>query len=144
VTTEAAVGQAEWTLAQRTVTSRIEGRVEAVYHRKGEFVSAGSPILSVLPEDGVKVRFFVPQSLVGSLQTGGFVSVSVGAISGEESAEMRATISFVATEAEFTPPVIYSVDSREKLVFMVEARLPIGSALRPGIPVDIRLSADRP
>jgi HlyD family secretion protein len=134
-TSEAAVGQAEWRLDQRSITSRISGRVEALYQRTGEFINAGSPVLSVLPATGIKVRFFVPQNQVASIETGDIVTVSIN--DGETTTNAR--VSFVATDTEFTPPVIYSIDSREKLVFMVEARLPEGAGMRPGVPVDVEL-----
>lgn len=51
---------------------------------------------------------------------------------------MDATISFIAQQEEFTPPVIFSQDSRTKLVFKLEARVPGGMKLNPGQPVQVR------
>ncbi len=131
----AVLAQAEWRLGQRTVKARVGGRVEDVFHRAGEFVTAGSPVLALLPPGALKVRFFVPQARLSDVTPGKPVEVL---IDGRQD-PVSANISHVAREAEFTPPVIYSVGSREKLVFLVEARLDDPSAARPGQPVDVRL-----
>ena len=132
---EAAVAQVAWTLSQRNIESRVDGQVEELFHRKGEFVTMGSSVVSILPDDALKIRFFVPQSDLPSMQLGEEVSVSADGLA----APVSANISFVAREAEFTPPVIYSADVRDKLVFLVEARLPAGTDIRPGLPVDVSL-----
>lgn len=132
---EAQYKKARWQLGQRTITARTQGRVEEVFHRAGEFVTLGAPLLSVLPDNGMKVRFFIPESRLSELKTGDNVTVQVDNMT----ALISAKISYIAREAEYTPPVIYSVNSREKLVFMVEARLQDAAHLRPGQPVDVRL-----
>ena len=130
-----ALAQAEWRLSERSVTAKISGRIEDVFHREGEFVRAGAPVAAILPVDAMKVRFFVPQMMVPELAIGENVLVKAD---GNET-PIPATISYIASEAEFTPPVIYSAGSREKLVFLIEARLNGGAALHPGLPVDVSL-----
>ena len=130
---EAQVSQAQWRLDQRRTKARVSGRIDQMFHRRGEFVGAGAPVLSVLPDDALKVRFFIPQSALHGINVGDSVRVSADAAPDA----INATVSFIADEAEFTPPVIYSTDSREKLVFLVEARLPPDAGLRPGLPVDV-------
>lgn len=130
----AALKQADWALDQRRVSARVAGRVEEVYLRKGEYASAAAPVLAILPPDGLKIRFFVPQSEIGGLAPGGSVSIRADALP----EPVTARITFVAQEAEYTPPVIYSAESREKLVFMIEARPETAAGLRPGQPVDVR------
>ncbi|NQV72231.1 HlyD family efflux transporter periplasmic adaptor subunit [bacterium] len=131
----AALRQTEWKLNRRIVRATVPGAVEMVFHRQGEFVSTGAPVLAILPPDNIKVRFFVSQELVSTIQLGQTVQFKPDGI-GEA---VSATVSFIAKEAEFTPPVIYSKDARQKLVFMVEAHLPQGVSLRPGLPVDVTL-----
>lgn len=133
---DAQMQQAEWRLDQRTVTSKVAGRVEMVFKRQGEFVTVGTPVLALLPPENIKIRFFVPQSEVSKLPLGSTIKVRPDG----ETEALVAVISFVATEPEFTPPVIYSTDARAKLVFMMEARLVGERALRPGLPVDIMLN----
>ena len=131
----AALAQAEWHLDQRRIVARTDGRVEEVFHRRGEYVTGNTPVLALLPPNGLKVRFFVPQSDLSQIAPGDEVDV----FSDVESKTIQARVTFIASEAEFTPPVIYSVDSREKLVFLVEARLEEARSLHPGQPVDVRL-----
>ena len=134
---QAAVDQARWKLDQKTVVSTHAGRVFDTPYRLGEWVAAGNPVVRMLPPQYVKVRFFVPETVVGSLSTGRNVSISCDGCA----SEVPATLSFVSTEAEFTPPVIYSNETRAKLVFMIEARPASDSKvkLNPGQPVSVRL-----
>lgn len=129
---EAARAEADWELSQYENRARVKGTVEDSFFRKGEFITSGA-IVVALEEDGArKVRFFVPQRDLPALSLGKKVSVRVS-----DGAKEPATIEHIAHEAEFTPPVIYSEDSREKLVFLVEARLAPKTRLRPGLPVSV-------
>lgn len=132
---QAALEQAQWKLDQKTVTSTREGRVVDTLYREGEYVKEGSPIVRMLPPSNVKVRFFVPQTLVGAIAPGRAASVRCDGCA----AEVPVTVSFIATDAEYTPPIIYSNETRAKLVFLVEARpAPEGAArLHPGQPVSV-------
>lgn len=133
----AALDQASWKLDQKSVLATQAGRVFDTLYRKGEWVAAGSPVVRMLPPQNVKVRFFVPEAMVGGLATGRAVAIQCDGCG----AEIPATIAYVSTEAEFTPPVIYSNETKSKLVFMVEAR-PAGEnapRLRPGQPVSVIL-----
>lgn len=133
---EATVAKVRWSVDQKQQVSPVEGAVHDTLYRPGEFVSAGSPIVSLLPPQNIKVRFFVPQDKLPSLKTGTPVQVTLdGTVK-----VYAATVSYIATQAEFTPPVIYSQQTRSKLVFMIEAQFnPADSAtLHPGQPVDVR------
>jgi HlyD family secretion protein len=113
------------------------GRVEDVMFKAGETVPANVPVVSIVPDGDVKVRFYVPQSLVASYKPGRKVAIGCDGCA----AGMTATVNFVATEPEFTPPVIYSLDARQKLVFMVEAMPSNSRALVPGQPIDVAPAA---
>jgi len=132
---EAAVDGARWALERRQVRARAAGRVEQVFFRQGEYAPAGSPVLSILPPGRLKVRFFVPQAALPALSLGAPVEIRADG----RPSPVTGRISFIAAEAEYTPPVIYSAGSRDALVFLVEARLPETAALPPGLPVDVRL-----
>lgn len=132
---KANLAQAQWRLDQRSVKAKAGGRIENVFHRQGEFVTAGAPVFSILPASGLKVRFFAPQAALPKFSTGARVLVDADGLD----APIEAIISYIAAEAEFTPPVIYSIGSRDKLVFLIEARLSEGGKLRPGLPVDVSL-----
>lgn len=126
-------------LSDMAAAAPVAGIVERVFHRRGEVVAAGQPIVALLAPENMKVRFFAPERLLSELRVGGRVLVRCD---GEDCDEpLRATISFISSEPQFTPPIIYSLEQRQKLVFLVEARLD-GAAgpVRPGMPVDIELA----
>jgi HlyD family secretion protein len=134
---QAAVDQARWKLDQKTVVATHAGRVFDTPYRLGEWVAAGNPVVRMLPPQYVKVRFFVPQTIVGGLKVGRSVSIHCDGCA----ADVSGTLTYISTEAEYTPPVIYSNETRGKLVFMIEARPSPDNAmnLNPGQPVSVRL-----
>ena len=99
----------------------------------GEWVSANQPVVTLLPDEKVKVRFFVPEKEVARYRPGRDVRFSCDACGGR----LTATIRYVSPRPEFTPPIIYSRDSRDRLVFMVEAYPKRPANLQPGLPVDV-------
>jgi HlyD family secretion protein len=131
------LAQAEWKLKQKSVASSVAGTVSDTLFVRGEWVPAGAPVVSLLPPANVKVRFFVPETRLGSVKVGQKVSLACDGCA----APIDASVSFIASQAEFTPPVIYSKDNRAKLVFLVEARTTGADAakLHPGQPVDVTL-----
>ena len=134
---KAVLAQNDWKVAQKSMAAPLAGLVENTYFSRGEWVPAGQPILSLLPPDKIKVRFFVPENVLGNIKVGQSVSLACSGCG----APIKATITFIAAQPEFTPPVIYSKDSRAKLVFYVEAKPPPEQAARlhPGQPVDVAL-----
>jgi HlyD family secretion protein len=134
---QAALAQAQWKLDQKSVKAPHAGLVFDTMYRSGEWVAAGSPVVRMLPPGNVKVRFFVPQAVVGALATGRGVRVHCDGCG----ADVPAVVSFISDQAEYTPPVIYSNETRAKLVFLVEARPSESDApkLHPGQPVDVAL-----
>lgn len=140
---QAALEMAEWRLSQRRVTAPADGRVDDVLARAGEMMTAGEPVISLLPPENIFLRFFVPEPLLGSLHLGDHVGLQCDSCA----SGVTATISFISPQAEFTPPLIYSEANTAKLVFMVEARPPPDQAvkLNPGQPVEVRpLAAPKP
>jgi HlyD family secretion protein len=109
--------------------------------KPGESVTANMPVISIVPDGEVKVRFYVAQGLVNGFRPGRRVAIACdGCARG-----MTATVDFVASQPEFTPPIIYSLDARQKLVFMVEAAPSDPRALVPGQPMDVAgAAADLP
>ena len=110
-----------------------DGRVEDVFYQRGEWVSANQPVVSLLPDAKVKVRFFVPEQEVSRYREGRNVRFTCDGCA----RALTATIRYVSPRPEFTPPIIYSRDSRDRLVFMVEAYPKQPRALQPGLPVDV-------
>ncbi len=136
---KAQLTQSEWQLQQKAVASPVAARVEDTLYRVGEWVPAGSPVVSLEEPAAVKLRFFVPQTRLDTVRPGSAVQINCDGCG----APMQATVSFVASEAEFTPPVIYSKESRQRLVFLVEARPATQDVARlhAGQPVDVHLAA---
>ena len=134
---EAALAQAQWQLLQKSVKATRAGAIDDTYYNVGEWVPAGNPVVSILPPENRKIRFFVPETRLGSLKLGQTLQVHCDGC-GEPTA-MK--ISYISPQAEYTPPVIYSKESRAKLVMMVEALPDIKDAARlhVGQPVDVSL-----
>lgn len=129
---------AQWRLSEKRLSSSVEGYVQDTLYRVGEWVPAGRPVVSLLPPANIKVRFFVPENKLATIQLDQTVHIVCDAC--DES--IPATINYVSSEAEFTPPVIYSRESREKLVYMIEAKIAPEKAklLHPGQPIEIHLN----
>jgi HlyD family secretion protein len=131
------LAQAKVRLEQKTAVAPAAALVQDTFFREGEWVPAGSPVVSLLPPGNIKVRFFVPEPVVGKLRVGEPVRITCDGCM----APIGAQISFVSPQAEYTPPVIFSRESRAKLVLMVEARPGAEDArmIHPGQPVDVKL-----
>jgi HlyD family secretion protein len=135
-TAEAA--QKRWVVERKSVPAPAGGQIAETYYRPGEWVPAGAPVASLLPDARRRLRFFVPETAVAAIKPGDAVEAACDGCA----APIRATVDFVSPQAEYTPPVIYSRESRERLVFRVEAvpapdQVP---GLAPGLPIDVRLA----
>lgn len=135
----AAVAQAQWNLAQKHQDAPKTGLVFDTLYREGEWVEAGKPVVELLPPENMKVRAFIGEARIGSLHAGDAVRVMVDGVA----EPFAGKISFISPQAEYTPPVIYSQESRDKLMFMIEIVFDPASAqkLHPGQPVDVDLGA---
>jgi HlyD family secretion protein len=131
---EARVATSQTRLARRRLVSPVAGTVQQVYFRPGEMVPAGRPVLAILPPGNLKVRFFVPEPVLSRVAYGETITVRC-----DGCANQSARVSFIAKSAEYTPPVIYSLEERNKLVFLIEALPEQPDKLRVGQPVDVLL-----
>jgi HlyD family secretion protein len=133
----AAAAQAEWRLEQKSIAAPAAGLVHDTFFVEGEWVPAGKPVVSLLPPGNVKARFYAPEAVLGSIQPGRAIEIRCDGCP----APVAARVSFISSQAEYTPPVLYSRESRAKLLFLVEARVEPanGARLRPGQPVEVRL-----
>ena len=138
---EAALAKADWELSQKRQKAPKAGLVFDTLYREGEWVAAGRPVVALLPPHNIKVRTFVPETLIGRIHPGHPVRVSVDGVR----EPFVGTVSYISPKAEYTPPVIYSQESRTKLVFMVETVFApdIAASLHPGQPVDVEFGSDR-
>ncbi|MGN6536460.1 MAG: HlyD family secretion protein [Mesorhizobium sp.] len=136
---KAALDQAEWRLSKRTLTAPAAGRINDVIRNAGDTAGPTAPVVSMLPDGAVKLTVYVPEAAFSSIKVGSELAVRCdGCGSG-----LKARVSYVSPDPEFTPPVIYSLENRQKLVYLVEAR-PEGGAgpLQPGQIVDVDIARE--
>ncbi|MFA6264690.1 MAG: efflux RND transporter periplasmic adaptor subunit [Pseudolabrys sp.] len=124
---------AQTRMTRRRALSPVTGSVEEVYYRPGETVQPGKPVVALLPPANLKIRFFAPEKELAAIQIGDTVGVTCDSCA----AGLTAKVTFIARSAEYTPPVIYSLEERAKLVYLIEARPGDPSKFRVGQPVTV-------
>lgn len=130
------LAQADWKLAQKSQRAPMAAAVVDTLYTRGEWVQAGAPVVSLLPPENIKLRFFIPEKRLGEMKVGQSVQVTCdGCV-----APLTAKVSFIAPQAEYTAPLIYSKENRATLVFLVEARPKPEDAIKlhPGQPVEVK------
>jgi len=137
---EARVATSETRMARRKGFAPVAGTIQQIYFREGEMVAAQRPVLSIMPPGNMKLRFFVPETELPKLAIGDTVRIACDNCA----ADLTAKIYFIATSAEYTPPVIYSLEERNKLVYLIQARPSRPDALRVGQPIDVYLNSKTP
>jgi HlyD family secretion protein len=135
---QAALEQSTIRLEQKSQRAPASGRVQDIYYRAGEWAAAGQPVVSILPAENIKIRFFVPEPALSALRTGQTVRIHCDGCD----SPVPAVIRFISASAEYTPPVLFSEKNRHRLVYMVEAWPQPKDAVRlhPGLPVDVSLN----
>lgn len=136
---EGILARAEWEFSQKSQTAPQDALVYDTLYREGEWVAASRPVVVLLPPRNIKVRAFVPEMKIGTIQPGDRIQVFVDGVA----APFIGKVSYISPRAEYTPPVIYSQENRSKLVFMIEAVFDAETAakLHPGQPVDVRFGS---
>ncbi|QKC87749.1 HlyD family efflux transporter periplasmic adaptor subunit [Mesorhizobium sp. NZP2234] len=134
---QAALEQARWRLSKRRLAAPSPGRVNDVIRNPGDTAGPTAPVISMLPDGAVKLSVYIPETAFSSVRIGSLLNVHCDGCGGG----VKARVSYVSPDPEFTPPVIYSLENRQKLVYLVEAR-PEGDAgpLQPGQIVDVDLA----
>ncbi|RUZ51122.1 HlyD family efflux transporter periplasmic adaptor subunit, partial [Mesorhizobium sp. M7A.F.Ca.CA.004.05.2.1] len=134
---QATLEQAQWRLSKRVLAAPSPGRVNDVIRNPGDTSGPTAPVISILPDGAVKLSVYVPESAFSSVKVGTLLGVHCDGCG----PDVKARVSYVSPDPEFTPPVIYSLENRQKLVYLVEAR-PEGDAgpLQPGQIVDVDLA----
>jgi HlyD family secretion protein len=129
--------RAKWALAQKTMYAPVSGFVFDTYYHVGEFISPNQPVVSLLAPENIKLIFFVPESMLSKISVGEEIQF----ICDSCKEKTAATISFISSQAEYTPPVIYSKETRDKLVYRIEAKIApdVATHFHPGQPVDVYL-----
>jgi len=127
--------QAEWYLSKKSVNAPADGLIFDTYYQPGEEIPANQPILALLPPTEIKAVFFIPEERLSQIKLGQEIQIKCD---GRKST-YAGKIDYISTDAEYTPPVIYSRESRSKLVFRVEVEFApdIAKQLHPGQPIEI-------
>lgn len=136
---KSALNQSQWALDQMTRSASVTAQVFDTFYQVGEWVPAGSPVVSLLPPGKHKIRFFISAAQLPQVKVGKEIKVIVQ----PGSEPIGATIDYISADVEYTPPVIYSNERRDKLVFLIEAKTSESQAsdLHPGMPVTVDLSS---
>jgi HlyD family secretion protein len=130
----AAEAQAQWRLDQKTLTAPSDAFVFDTLERVGEYIPVGQAVVSLLPASNIRARFFVPGTVVPKLMIGGTVKMEETGFD----VPIAAHITYISSQAEYSPPELYNRDNREKLLFMIEATPDAEpERLHPGLPVDV-------
>jgi HlyD family secretion protein len=133
----AVLAAAQWHLAQAAPPAPAAGLVADTYFRPGEMVAARQPVVSLLPPENIKVRFYVPEGALDRFAAGTRVMLSCDGCGPAIPGRVR----YVAPDAEYTPPVLFNRENRASMVFLVEAWPSArATALHPGQPVDVALA----
>lgn len=130
--------ETNWAYQQKTIYSPITGHVFDTFYRVGEKVAANQPVLALLAPDNVKVLFYIPEKQLSLIHLGQKIHFACDNCK----TPTQATISYISPEAEYTPPIIYSENTRNTLVYLVRADLSSEAAQQyhPGQPLDIYLN----
>lgn len=132
---EANLAWSKTRLDRRRALSPAAGSIEEVYFRPGETVPPGRPVVALLPPSNLKIRFFAPETELAAIKIGEAVTVTCDACE----SGLTAKVMFIARSAEYTPPVIYSMEERAKLVYLIEAFPDHPEKFRVGQPVSVTL-----
>ncbi len=132
---QALVDQAQWRVKQKTINAFQDGTIYDTLYREGEWVAAGRPVVRMLAPSNIKIRFFVPESAIGHLKVNTPLVIHCDGCK----KDISATLTYISNEAEYTPPFIYSNETRTKLIYRVEAYPTREEALllHPGQPVEV-------
>ena len=133
---KAALDAANWRLNKRTLDASQAGLVVDVIRDLGEVAGPQAPILSILPDNGTKLRLYLPEKDLALISVGSLLDIECDSCE----AGLTARVNYIAEGPEFTPPVIYSLENRQKLVYQIEAKPQAGSSLKPGQIISVRLS----
>ena len=135
---QAALARADWNLSQKKQFAQEAALVNDTLYREGDWVPEGNPVVVLLPPKNVKVRAFVAQEMIGRVRLGSSAKILVDGVR----VPFPGKVTFISPRAEFTPPVIFSRQMREKFVFMIELSVDPETAMKlhPGQPVDVQLS----
>lgn len=132
---QASVDSAKWSVEQKKVFSSTDGFIFDTFYQSGEFVSPGAPLASLLTDENVYIEFFVPLRDLHDLTFGKKITYQYF----QDSKEFQAIVVYISPRAEYMPPLVYSNDNFDKLVFRIKAKVLGKHNLFTGEPVTIHV-----
>jgi HlyD family secretion protein len=126
----------EWKLAQKTVRAPGDAIVFDTYYQEGEFIAAGRPIAALLLPKNVRIEFFIPAQDLPQLQLNQSIQFTCAGCAETN----EAVVSYISPEAEYVPPLVYTRDNLENLVFRVKAQIKNPASFKPGQPVTVSVA----
>ncbi len=137
---EARVTQARDRISRATVVNPLGGTVLATYTREGEFVGAGQPLYKVASLDTLDLRAWISGAQLAAVRIGQVVNVHVDATA-DSLLTLPGTVTWIASQGEFTPTPVQTRDERTDLVYAIKIRVPNrGGVLKIGMPGDVRFA----
>lgn len=135
---DGAIQQLDATLANAVVRAPFPGVVTVKDREAGETVPAGAPVVTIMNLADRWVRIYIPEDQLGAIHIGDTASISSDTY---KSRQYGGRVSFIASQAEFTPRNVQTREERVKLVYAVKVSITRDSAmdLKPGIPADVVL-----
>jgi HlyD family secretion protein len=137
---EASLKAIDATLANMVVSAPFAGVVTVRHREPGEVVSGGSPVVTLLNPADRWVRIYVPEDRIAALHLGAPATITCDTYPGKR---YPGEVTFIASEAEFTPKNVQTTEERVRLVYAVKVRVTgdPGVELKPGLPADVELEA---
>lgn len=137
----AGVDKATWAKTQKTVNSPANGFIFDTYYQPGEIVAMGQPVVSLLTPENIKAIFYVSEIQLAQLKLAAPIALSCDRCTDK----LKGKISYISAQAEYTPPVIFSTETRTKLVYRIEAEFnaEIAKQLHPGQPITVNFDTNR-
>ncbi|HEX3130066.1 MAG TPA: HlyD family efflux transporter periplasmic adaptor subunit [Thermoanaerobaculia bacterium] len=139
---EAAVRGVDATLGNTVLAAPFDGVVTVRHREPGEIVPAGSPVVTVMDPRSRYVRIYIPENRVGAVRIGTRAAITADTYPGKT---YPGEVSFIASEAEFTPKSVQTTEERVRLVYEVKVRVTgdPGFDLKPGLPADVKLEESK-
>ncbi len=138
----AARSLADTRFSQAILAAPISGTVMAKHAEPGELLAVGSPVITLAKLDEVWVRAYLPETQLGKIKLGQRATVTSDTWKGRA---YQGTVSFIASEAEFTPRNVQTEAERVKLVYRIKVTIANPQQeLKPGMPVDAVIETSKP
>ncbi len=139
----ASVQAIEAVLANMTIRASFDGVVTVRHREPGEIVPAGAPVLTVMNPNDRWVRIYIPENRIGAVHLGKKATISTDTWPDKRYA---GEVTYIASQAEFTPKNVQTTEERVKLVYAVKVRISDDPKfeLKSGMPADVRLEETAP